>query len=204
VIGLVGGVGCGKSHLARLLCAKHAVEIVEGDIAGHQVLTERAVKHRLREAFGEGVFTSEGEVNRSQIGRLVFGSGPQQQAARKKLEDIVHPRISEILARQVALARSRPDVEAVILDAAILLEAGWRNICDVVVFIDAPFEIRLERVAKTRGWSREQLRLREESQLPLERKRREADHVVDNSADEQVALSQLESVYSRIVRPAQS
>jgi dephospho-CoA kinase len=204
VIGLVGGVGCGKSHLARLLHEKYPIEIVEGDMAGHQVLTEQSVKHSLRAAFGEGVFSSEGEVNRSQISRLVFGSGPEQQTARKKLEEIVHPRISEILARQVALARSRPDVEAVILDAAILLEAGWRHICDVVVFIDAPFEIRLERVAKNRGWSREQLRLREESQFPLERKRKEADCVVDNSGDEQVAQSQLETVFSRVVRRGQS
>ena len=204
MIGLVGGVGCGKSHLARLLHEKYPIEIVEGDMAGHQVLNEPPVKERLREAFGEGVFTSGGEVNRTQISRLVFGSEPQKQAARKKLEQIVHPRISEILARQVALARSRPDVEAVILDAAILLEAGWRHICDAVVFIDTPLEKRVERVTNSRGWSRDELRLREESQFPLERKRKEADHVVDNSGDVQVALSQLETVYSRVVGPHRS
>jgi dephospho-CoA kinase len=204
VIGLVGGVGCGKSHLARLLHEKHPIEIVEGDKAGHLVLAEPSVKESLRKAFGECVFTSKGEVDRHQIGRLVFGSGPEQKAARKKLEQIVHPRISEILARQVALARSRSDVEAVILDAAILLEAGWRHICDVIVFIDAPFEIRLARVAKSRGWNREQLRSREESQFPLDRKRKEADCVVDNSGDEQVALLQLETMYSRVVRPKHS
>ncbi len=201
MIGLVGGVSCGKSHLARLLHEKHPVEIVEGDAAGHEVLTDPAIKELLREAFGEGVFTAAGEVNRRQISRLVFGSEPTQQAARKKLEQIVHPRISEILARQVALAQSRPDVEAVILDAAILLEAGWRHICDAVVFIDTPLEKRVERVTSSRGWSRDELQLREESQFPLERKRKEADHVVDNSGDEQVALSQLETVYSRIVHP---
>ena len=204
VIGLVGGVGCGKSHLARLLHEKYPIEIVEGDNAGHQVLTDPRVKESLREAFGEVVFASTGEVNRTQISRLVFGSEPQQQAARKKLEQIVHPRISEILARQVALARSRPDVEAVILDAAILLEAGWRHICDAVVFIDTPLEKRLERVTKSRGWSRDELRLREESQFPLERKRKEADHVVDNSGDVQVALSQLDTVYSRVLGPNHS
>lgn len=204
MIGLVGGVGCGKSHLARLLHEKHSIEIVEGDKAGHEVLAEQAVQERLRAAFGEGVFTSAGEINRRQISRLVFGSSPEQQAARKKLEEIVHPRISEILARQVALAQSRPDVEAVILDAAILLEAGWRHICDAVVFIDTPLEKRLERVTKSRGWSRDDLRLREESQFPLERKRKEADHVVDNSGDVQIALSQLEEVYSRVVDPNRS
>jgi dephospho-CoA kinase len=204
VIGLVGGVGCGKSHLARLLHEKLPIEIVEGDKAGHQVLTEPHVEEQLRQAFGAGVLTAEGEINRRQIGRLVFGSGPQQRAARKKLEQIVHPRISEILARQVALAQSRPNVVAVILDAAILLEAGWRHICDAVVFIDTPLETRVERVTKSRGWSRDELQLREESQFPLERKRKEADYVVDNSGDEQVALSQLEAAFSRVVSPNRS
>lgn len=204
MIGLVGGVGCGKSHLARLLREKHPLEIVEGDRAGHEVLMEPAVKQGLREAFGDTVFTASGEVNRRGVGRLVFGSQPQQLAARKKLEQIVHPRIAEILVRQVALAQSRPDVEAVILDAAILLEAGWRHICDAVVFIDTPLEKRVERVTNSRGWSRGDLRSREESQFPLERKRKEAEYVVDNSGDVQVALSQLEAVYSRIVGPNHS
>jgi len=160
---------------------------------------ESAVKKSLREAFGDDVFTPSGEVNRREVGRLVFGSEPQQLVARKKLEQIVHPRISELLARQVALAQSRPGVEAVILDAAILLEAGWRHVCDSVVFVDAPLEKRVERVTNSRGWSRGDLRSREESQFPLERKRKEADDVVDNSGDVQVALSQLEAVYSRII-----
>lgn len=199
MIGLVGGVGCGKSHLARLMREKHPIEIVEGDLAGHAVLMEPAVKKSLREAFGDGIFTPSGEVNRREVGRLVFGSEPQQQMARKKLEQIVHPRISEILARQVALAQSRPDVEAVILDAAILLEAGWRHICDAVAFIDTPLAERIERVTNSRGWSRGDLMSREESQFPLERKRKEADYVVDNSGDVQAALSQLEAVYSRVI-----
>ncbi len=202
VIGLVGGVGSGKSYLARLLREKHPIQIVEGDPAGHQVLTEPEVKKSLRTAFGDGVFTPGGEVDRRQVSRLVFGSGPEQTAARHQLEKIVHPRITGILTRQVELARTQPDIEAVILDAALMLETGWRNLCDRVVFIEVPLEQRMKRVNEARGWSREQLQLREDSQYPLERKRREADDVVDNSGDVGVALSQLEEVYSRVTGPA--
>lgn len=201
VIGLVGGVGSGKSHLARLLCEKHPLVIVEGDSAGHQVLEEPSVKQSLRKVFGDGAFTPTGEVDRRQLSRAVFGSEPEQRAARSSLEQIVHPRIKEILARQVALARSRPDVEAVILDAAILLEAGWRPLCDAVVFIDAPLERRLARVKESRGWSRDDLRLREESQFSVERKRKEADYVVENSGDGPATLSQLENVLRQVVSP---
>lgn len=199
VIGLVGGIGSGKSHLARLLREKHPVEIVEGDAAGHLVLQESSVKEHLRKVFGDGVFTPEGEVDRRRIQGLVFGPAPEHKAALKKLEEVVHPRITEILTRQVAHAQADPDVEAVILDAALLLEAGWRDLCDAVVFIDAPFEQRLARVMHSRGWSREELKFREESQFPVERKRKEAEYVVGNSGDGQAALSQLEEVYFRVL-----
>ncbi len=199
VIGLVGGIGSGKSHLARLLRQKHPVEIVEGDTAGHLVLQESAVKEQLRKVFGDDIFTPGGDVDRRQIKGLVFGPGPEHKAALKKLEQVVHPRIREILTRQVAYAQTNPGVEAVLLDAALLLEAGWRDLCDTVVFIDAPFEQRLARVMQSRGWSREELKFREESQFPVERKRKEAEYVVGNSGDVQTALSQLEEVYLRVL-----
>lgn len=204
MIGLVGGVGSGKSHLARLLRDNHPIEIVEGDPAGHQVLTEPHIKDRLRKSFGSAVFTPAGEVDRRQLGRLVFGSAPEQLAARKQLEQIVHPQIAEILARQVALACSHPQVEAVLLDAALLLEAGWRDLCDVVVFIDTPLEQRVERVKNSRGWSRDELQRREASQFSVERKRKEAQYVVDNSGEVHDAQRQLESIYSRVVASVHS
>ena len=204
VIGLVGGVGSGKSHLARQLADRHPVEIVEGDAAGHEVLKESAVKEQIREAFGAEVFASDGQVDRRKLGRMVFGKAPERQAARQRLESIVHPRITEILKRQIVQARSRPGVEAVILDAALLLEAGWQNLCDVVVFVETAFAERLRRVAEGRGWSAAELQLREESQFPVERKRKEANHVVDNTGDARVALSQLEDIYSRVVSASHS
>src|ERR1700675_1206982 len=73
VIGLVGGVGSGKSHLARQLREKYPTEIVEGDATGHSALQEAQGKENIRNVFGAGVFTSGGEVDRRQVGRLVFG-----------------------------------------------------------------------------------------------------------------------------------
>jgi dephospho-CoA kinase len=199
VIGLVGGIGSGKSHLARQLRQRHPLEIVEGDAAGHRVLQEASVKEQLKKVFGNGIFTPEGEVERSRVKGLVFGPGPEHTAARKQLEQIVHPRITEILTRQIALAQARPDVEAVILDAALMLEAGWRTLCDAVVFVDVPFDERLARVIRSRGWSRDEMRFREMSQFPVERKRKEASYVVENSGDGSAALSQLEEIYAGVL-----
>jgi dephospho-CoA kinase len=202
VIGLVGGVGSGKSTLARLLCQKHPVQIVEGDAAGHHALTLPSVKANLRKLFGDSIFTPTGEIDRRQLSRLVFGSSPEQVTRRKQLEQIVHPRIKTELSRQIRQARTNPQIEAVILDAAILLETGWRKFCDVIVFVDVPLAQRAARVHENRGWSREQLRLREQSQLPLTEKRKEADYVVDNSGDPQTALAQLETIFQNITHTA--
>jgi dephospho-CoA kinase len=199
IIGLVGGIGSGKSHLARKLLEKHSIEIVEGDSAGHLVLEDLPVQQQLRKIFGSSIFTPEGKVDRRKLGRLVFGATPQQQAARNNLEKIVHPRITEILKSQLERAQARDRIEAIILDAALIVEAGWRHFCDAVVFVDTPYEERLARVSRQRGWDRDELDAREASQLPLEQKRKEAQYVVDNSGDGPSAQSQLEEIYSRIV-----
>ena len=199
VIGVIGGVGSGKSFLARYLAERHPLAILDGDETGHRVLTEPAVRQQIRDRFGNGVFHQDGTVNRRAVGQLVFGTDPAHKQARSELESIVHPRIKTHLEQDLATARSNPTVEAVILDAAVLLEAGWRPLCDAVSFVDTPFEQRLERVGRTRGWTREQLASREASQLSLEQKRKEADYVVDNSRGPEQAAAQMENVLQQVL-----
>jgi dephospho-CoA kinase len=120
VIGLVGGIGSGKSFLSKELKKNHVVVIVEGDAAGHEVLKEKAVKQALRQTFGDRIFDSSGEVDRRRMSELVFGSGPAQVSARAALEAIVHPRITARLIQEIQKAQSQPGVEFVVLDAAVL------------------------------------------------------------------------------------
>jgi dephospho-CoA kinase len=198
VISLLGGVGSGKSHIARLWAESfratnpsQEIVVIDADAVGHQVLREVAIKSQVRSRFGDGVFDSAGEVDRSRLGRLVFGRDASVRQARRDLEAIVHPRIGAELTAQIAQARTRPDVAAVVLDAAILLEAGWQNICHVLVFLDTPVEHRLQRVASTRGWTEAQLKSREESQLGLEIKRAACHHVINNSGSETNTVAEL-------------
>lgn len=198
VIGIIGGVGSGKSFLARALAEKHPIAVLDGDAAGHRVLAEPDVQKQIQQRFGNGVLHKDGTVNRRAVGQLVFGTEPAHQQARVELESIVHPRIRDYLKQDLETARRNPAVKAVLLDAAVLLEAGWRPLCDAVVFVDTTFEQRLERVTRTRGWSRDQLASREASQLSLEAKRKEADYVVDNSQGPEKALSQLEQILQQV------
>lgn len=198
VVGLIGGIGSGKSAVARWVAGRRNVAMIDGDSIGHDVLKSTPVKNHIRTCFGHSVFDEKGDIIRAALGREVFGSNPRRRQAREKLERIVHPEIRKLIESEIAGYRAAGTVEAVILDAAVLLEAGWNDLCDSVVFVDAPRETRLQRVAQTRGWSEEEFLEREASQLPLDDKRTTADHTIDNSGDLEQAGTQLERILSHI------
>ncbi|MBS0202767.1 MAG: dephospho-CoA kinase [Planctomycetes bacterium] len=190
VIGIVGGIGSGKSEVTRWV-ARHAnVTTIDADLVGHQVLRWDTVKAALRQRFGQEIFDSVGEIQRGALARRVFGDGPSFQAARHDLERIVHPAIEQQIVDVIAAA-AREERDAVLLDAAVLLEAGWQKRCDAVVFVDAPDDVRLSRVSARSGWSLEELQKRESSQLPLSTKKQRSNLVISNAADDSRAGEQL-------------
>ncbi|HEY2155569.1 MAG TPA: dephospho-CoA kinase [Isosphaeraceae bacterium] len=189
VIGLVGGIGAGKS-LAAAALAERGVRVLDADAVGHALLAQRPARERVVARFGlgvlradeEGVEGSEPEVDRAVLGRIVFAD----PVARRDLEAILHPAMRKTFERAIARA-ARAGLPGVVLDAAILYEAGWDRLCDAVLFIDAPRDARLARLAAARGWSAEHLDAREAAQAPLDSKRERADCVVEN-ADSPEAL----------------
>ncbi|MCA9077722.1 MAG: dephospho-CoA kinase [Planctomycetaceae bacterium] len=189
-IGIVGGVGSGKSAVARWLADEYHGLLIDADAVGHQVLLRDDVKARLRDVFGDEIFV-DGEIARSRLAGHVFGDDPERVVARKRLESIVHPVMGEVFKRELKAGAEDPSVQMMIIDAAILLEAGWRDGCDVLAFVDVPREQRLQRVAESRGWSEDELAGREASQWPLDRKRELSDVVIDNSGTIEQAGQQL-------------
>jgi dephospho-CoA kinase len=182
VIGLVGGIGSGKSAVAAALVRRGGL-LVSGDAAGHEALRQPDIRAAIVRRWGDELLGSDGEIVRRKLGAIVFADAEQRRA----LEELVHPWIRRRLEEEIAGARADPQVRFVVLDAAIMLEAGWNDVCDVLVFIDAPEEVRRRRVA-ARGWSAEDLAARERAQMPLTRKAQRADHVLRNAG----ALGELE------------
>ncbi|TWT55419.1 Dephospho-CoA kinase [Thalassoglobus neptunius] len=180
VIGVIGGIGSGKTTFTRAVGERLNARVLDADQAGHRVLRFDSVKSQLREVFGEDIFDSDGEILRSALARRVFGVEDDQQAARSQLNQIVHPEIRKLLEEQLHEMKSEVEVDVIFLDAALMIEAGWVSICDAVVFLDVPKHVRLDRVAG-RGWSAEELAQREASQLSLPEKRKRADFIVDHT-----------------------
>ena len=194
VIGLVGGVASGKSLVAAQF-AGLGCEVVDADRLVHEILQEPPIRERVRQAFGDGVFDASGHIDRARLGEAVF-SDPERL---KALEKIVHPPVLGRIREALAAARARPGVQAVILDAALILEKGLDNLCDRVVYIRAEEKVRHWRALEARGWPPSEVARREGSQLPLKFKRQRADYVIDNSSTPEHTLDQVRTILARVV-----
>jgi dephospho-CoA kinase len=196
VIGLVGGIASGKSLVARQLVDLGAGWL-DADQAGHEVLELEEVKLAIRRRWGNEVFAADGRVSRPAIGRRVFGDGPEAVADRQFLERLTHPRIGEIMGRQAA-ALEQAEKEALVLDAPLLMEAGWDEFCDKTLFVECPCEVRLQR-ARERGWSEAEFAAREAAQESLDVKRKRADVVLDNSGSPESTREQVERFWRSLI-----
>jgi dephospho-CoA kinase len=176
-------MGSGKS-LAAAEFARHGARIISGDKFGHEALRQPDIKEAVVKRWGSEILDSARDVDRRKLGRIVFAD----ERERKALEALVFPWIERRIDEEIARAKADASVKMVVLDAAIMLEAGWAASCDRLVYVDAPREQRLQRLAKERGWDTHDVEKREKSQWPLTEKQKRADWTLDNSGSpEQLA-----------------
>jgi|SRR5579883_2369638 len=205
VIGLVGGIGGGKSRVAGELAARGAF-VLDADAVGHALLTQRHVRDRVVRRFGDAILdkspAAEGEpaIDRRTLGAIVFSS----PAALADLESILHPAMRRTFERAIARTVRKGRAPAIVLDAAILFEAGWDSLCDRVVFVDAPRGLRLARLSAQRGWTDETLAARERAQMPLDEKRRRADAVVTNDSGPDKVTAEVERLWNTLLNPSRA
>lgn len=195
VAGLTGSIGAGKSTVAGML-AQRGAYVINADALGHDAL--HAMRGEIASRFGAGVMDG-GAVSRPKLARIVFADAVR----RRELESIVHPYIRR-KAEELIEASGAP---LVVLDAALLLEAGWDEVCDAVVFVDAPRSVRLERVRARSGWDEADLVAREDAQIPLARKRERANHVIENDSSLECLERQVDGLLHRwgvVITPSAS
>lgn len=176
VIGLVGGIGAGKSEVARLLGTQGFV-VIDADALAKAALDRPEVRAQLVDWWGGTIVAPDGRIDTRALGGIVF----RDADARRKLEGLTHP-IVKASRRQVVEQAARDGKAGVVIDAPLLFEAGSDADCDLVVFVDSPREQRQERVKARQGWDEAELKRRESAQLSLEEKRSRADLVVVNDA----------------------
>ncbi len=193
VIGIVGGIASGKSLVAKCF-QRLGAAVLDADRIGHNVLRQDSVKSAIRDFLGEGVFDSRGEVLRAAVAEKVFGLDSTSRDRLTRLEQITHPWIAEQMRNEIQRLRQSTNVPAVVLDAPVLIKAGWDKMCDRIVFVDADVQTR-QRRALSRGWSTDEWRRRESLQTPLAQVRKLADSVIDNSAAPESIEQQVREIW---------
>jgi dephospho-CoA kinase len=198
-IGLVGGVASGKSTVAKMLVELGA-GLLDADRTGHDVINdEPEVRDAMRKRWGDVVFEADGRVSRPAVAGLVFGDGTKSDIELQWLQDLLHPRIGRRL-QEIGQQMDAEGKPAIVLDAPLLLEAGWKPFCDLVLMVDVPREIRLAR-AKQRGWTETDFDGRESAQVSVEEKRRLADFIITNTGTEADLRSAVREFWNQHVAP---
>jgi dephospho-CoA kinase len=159
-----------------------------------------AVREAIRARWGDSVFLPDGKIDRAAVGRRVFAEDRRADGELQFLQELLHPRIGHRL-QQIGEQFDAEGKPAIVLDAPLLLEAGWKPFCDLIVMVDVPREIRLQR-ALERGWSEADFDNRESAQVSLDEKRRLSDVIIDNSGPEADLRTAVREFWSRYVAPA--
>jgi dephospho-CoA kinase len=193
LIGILGGIGSGKSTAAACF-AKLGCAVIDADTIAHEVLETQEVKDILASHFGNAVFTHDGRVDRKSLAAIVFGD-PAKLAF---LNSIVHPRTLQRVQESINAITQKRQAKAIIIDAPLLVEAGWDKKCDIVVFVECQKDNRLSRLRQRSGFDRKHLEKREKFQISLDKKASLAYYTISNNSDLSALEGQVSCVFSRI------
>jgi dephospho-CoA kinase len=197
VIGLTGGIATGKSTVSAILKNAGAVIIDADQIARRVVKKNLPAYRQILAHFGESVLLPDGEINRAALGNLIFNDSRKKQL----LNSIVHPHVRKETDRQLRyIAKKNPNA-LVILDIPLLLEAGMREDLSEVIVVYAPEHIQIKRLMERDHISQADALARIRSQMPIEKKKRLATMVIDNSGPIEYTRKQTLEILQRLKQP---
>ena len=194
IIGLLGGMCAGKTTAAKEF-AKLGCAVINADEITHQLLDEKDVRSKIVKVFGKEILDEKGTIDRHQLANRVFGDKDKLS----KLTGVLHPKVMAKVEELIARFEKVPAARAIVLDIPLLLEVGWEKKCDYVIFIDCKPQIRLERAKKMGIFDADQLKIRENLQISLDKKKLIADNVINNNSDISGLSKQIACLFSSIM-----
>jgi dephospho-CoA kinase len=195
IIGIVGGIASGKSTVAnefeKLGCA-----IIRADVIAHELLQERVVREEIVGLFGPEVLNACGEIDRRKLAQKVFADARKLAALNK----VLHPRVLERTEALLAEYQYCAHVKAIVLDMPLLMEVGWADRCDRLIFVKCDRRRRADRARQAGLLDEAEIRIRENFQISLDKKARRADNTIDNNSDFLTLVRQINEIFSDIAR----
>ena len=193
IVGILGGIGSGKSTVTRMFVELGA-EALDADEMAHEALETPAVRREVIDWLGTGILGTNGSVDRRAVARRVF----KNPGDVRRLQSLVHPEVlRRIDARIHAHRENERQEHLLILDVPLLLETPLRDACQVLIYVDAPLEARRLRAVE-RHWDPEEVEIREKFQTSNEEKKRLSDFVIDNGGKLDETRRQVESCHARL------
>lgn len=190
LVGLTGGIGAGKTTVARLLEARGAI-VFDADLLAREAIAPGTSGHdAVVERFGPHVLAPGGDIDREALASIVFVDA----AARRDLEAIVHPEVRRLFVE--ALEAYRDTDAVVVFSAPLLVETGMHTAFEVLVVVSAPVQTQVDRLLRDRGMSEDAIRGRIDAQMPLEDKAAAADILIDNEGTLEELDGQVERVWA--------
>lgn len=193
VIGILGGIGSGKSTVAGAF-AELGFVLIDADAIAHEVLNEPDAAEQLTARWGAGIVNPEGRIDRARVAAIVFDSERELEF----LNRLVHPRVLDRAEEMIETFHERTKVCGIVLDIPLLLEVGWEKKCDYLVFVDCSEEKRRFRIEKKAQINVEQLKNRENFQISLDKKKLIAHYIINNNSDKSDIAEQVAQIFSSI------
>ncbi len=188
VIGITGGIGCGKSTILGILSEKYDAHIIDADKVAHMLMEPGTdVYEEIKEYFGTGIIGEDNHINRVSLSKIVF----LDKEKLGKLNKIVHPAVKKAIINEIAdIMKMTPD-KLIAVEAALFIEAGYMDICEELWYIYTDSDIRIERLMSSRGYSKEKATGIMANQLSDEEFRKHCTYVIDNSYSKENTLMQI-------------
>ena len=193
IIGILGGVGSGKSTVAAEF-AKLGAAVIDADKIAHKLLDEPVVKNKVVASFGEGILDSAGKIDRKKLADIVFADADKLSLLNK----IIHPFVLERAEELIKQLNHQNQVKAIVLDMPLLVEVGWAKRCDKLIFVECKQRIRAERAKKMGIFDKNMLKIRENFQISLDNKKSIADNTIDNNSGFSALAGQVTDIFSGI------
>ena len=180
VIGITGGVGAGKSAVLNILKEEVECEIIRADdIANELKLKGHIGYEKIVDLLGEGILGADGEIDRNLMSMIVF----EDESKMRQVEQILHPAVKRVITEKIDEKRREGKLQYLFIEAALLIEDGYKAICDEIWYIYASVSTRTKRLVENRGYSLQKIESIMDKQLKDSEFRKNSECVIDNDGD---------------------
>ncbi len=194
IIGILGGIGSGKSSAAGEF-AKLGCGVIDADKIAHELLEEKNVEQEVVSVFGDSILNADGKIDRGKLAAVVFCDGQKLS----KLNSILHPGVLARSEELIERYNGDANVRAIVLDMPLMTEVGWDKRCERIVFVACSEQLRVERAKQLGVFGENELKNREKFQISLDTKIAIADNTIDNNSDFSELVRQVTEIFSSIM-----